>query len=154
MTSLSARALSDLPEARAGDDLAVLIVDALDGEPERSSRPLHDGQIVVIAHKVVSKAEGAVVTLASVTPGERAQELAAEQGKDPRAVQVVLDQSAEILRAANGVLMGALDLTNGANLVVNTAVSATTSAAAATTTARREPSTCNNCIASSVMAPI
>lgn len=105
MTSLSARALSDLPEVRAGDDLAVLIVDALDGEPERSSRPLHDGQIVVIAHKVVSKAEGAVVTLASVTPGERAQELAAEQGKDPRAVQVVLDQSAEILRAANGVLI-------------------------------------------------
>ena len=105
MTSLSARALSDLPEVRAGDDLAVLIVDALDGEPARSSRPLHDGQIVVIAHKVVSKAEGAVVTLASVTPGERAQELAAEQGKDPRAVQVVLDQSAEILRAANGVLI-------------------------------------------------
>lgn len=105
MTSLSARALSDLPEVRAGDDLAVLIVDALDGESERSSRPLHDGQIVVIAHKVVSKAEGAVVTLTDVTPSERAQELATEQGKDARAVQVVLDQSTEILRAANGVLI-------------------------------------------------
>ena len=50
-------------------------------------------------------APGAVVDLASVTPGERARELAAEQGKDARAVQVVLDQSAEILRAANGVLI-------------------------------------------------
>ena len=105
MASLSARALSALPEVRAGDDLAVLIVNALDEERERPVRPLHDGQIVVIAHKVVSKAEGAVVVLADVTPGERARELAAEQGKDPRAVQVVLDQSAEILRAANGVLI-------------------------------------------------
>lgn len=105
MASLSARALSALPEVRAGDDLAVLIVNALDEERERPVRPLHDGQIVVIAHKVVSKAEGAVVVLADVTPGERARELAAEQGKDARAVQVVLDQSAEILRAANGVLI-------------------------------------------------
>ncbi len=106
MASLSARALSALPEVRAGDDLAVLIVNALDEERERPVRTLHDGQIVVIAHKVVSKAEGAVVVLADVTPGERARELAAEQGKDARAVQVVLDQSAEILRAANGVLIG------------------------------------------------
>jgi coenzyme F420-0:L-glutamate ligase/coenzyme F420-1:gamma-L-glutamate ligase len=105
VASLSARALSALPEVRAGDDLAVLIVNALDEERERPVRPLHDGQIVVIAHKVVSKAEGAVVVLADVTPGERARELAAEQGKDARAVQVVLDQSAEILRAANGVLI-------------------------------------------------
>jgi coenzyme F420-0:L-glutamate ligase/coenzyme F420-1:gamma-L-glutamate ligase len=103
VASLSARALSDLPEVLAGEDLAALIVGAL--ERERSSRPLHDGQIVVIAHKVVSKAEGAIVALANVIPGERARELAAEQNKDARAVQVVLDQSAEILRAANGVLI-------------------------------------------------
>ena len=81
-----------------------LIVQALHAEPPLAT-PLHDGQIVVIAHKVVSKAEGAVVDLADVEPGARAQELAAEQGKDARAVQVVLDQSAEILRAANGVLI-------------------------------------------------
>jgi coenzyme F420-0:L-glutamate ligase/coenzyme F420-1:gamma-L-glutamate ligase len=105
VASLSARALSDLPEVRAGDDLAVLIVNALAEERERSSRPLHDGQVVVIAHKVVSKAEGATVALATMTPSARARELAAEQDKDARAVQVVLDQSAEILRAANGVLI-------------------------------------------------
>jgi len=47
--------------------------------------------VVVIAHKAVSKAEGAVVALADIDPSARAQELAAEQGKDARAVQVVLD---------------------------------------------------------------
>jgi coenzyme F420-0:L-glutamate ligase/coenzyme F420-1:gamma-L-glutamate ligase len=104
MSSLSAQSLPGLPEIRAGDDLAELIVRALHDERPLAS-PLHDGQIVAIAHKAVSKAEGAVVDLASVTPNERARELAAEQGKDARAVQVVLDQSAEILRAANGVLI-------------------------------------------------
>jgi len=104
MSSLSAQSLPGLPEIRAGDDLAESIVRALHDERPLAA-PLHDGQIVAIAHKAVSKAEGAVVDLATVTPGQRAQELAAEQGKDARAVQVVLDQSAEILRAANGVLI-------------------------------------------------
>src|ERR1700677_3563643 len=104
MSSLSAQSLPGLPEIRAGDDLASSIVQALHAEHPLAV-PLHDGQIVAIAHKAVSKAEGAVVDLASVTPGEAALELAAEQGKDARAVQVVLDQSAEILRAANGVLI-------------------------------------------------
>lgn len=105
MASLSARGLSGVPEVRAGDDLAALIVDALAAEPEHPSGSPHDGQIVVVAHKVVSKAEGAVIDLADVEPTARAQELAAEQSKDPRAVQVVLDQSAEILRASGGVLI-------------------------------------------------
>jgi coenzyme F420-0:L-glutamate ligase / coenzyme F420-1:gamma-L-glutamate ligase len=103
VTSLSARALSGLSEIRAGDDLAALIMQASIAEQPASA--LHDGQIVVIAHKIISKAEGAVVDLSTVTPGERALALAAEQDKDPRAVQVVLDQSAEIMRAANGVLI-------------------------------------------------
>ena len=104
MSSLSAQSLPGLPEIRAGDDLAESIVRALHDERPLAA-PLHDGQIVAIAHKAVSKAEGAIVDLATVTPSERAHELAAEQGKDARAVQVVLDQSAEILRAANGVLI-------------------------------------------------
>jgi coenzyme F420-0:L-glutamate ligase/coenzyme F420-1:gamma-L-glutamate ligase len=101
---LSARALSDLPEIRAGDDLARLIVAAAlqDGPPAGA---LRDGQIVVVAHKAVSKAEGAVVALADVQPSSRAHELAQAQHKDPRAVQVVLDQSAEILRAQRDVLI-------------------------------------------------
>jgi coenzyme F420-0:L-glutamate ligase/coenzyme F420-1:gamma-L-glutamate ligase len=99
VASLSARAVSGVPEVRAGDDLASLIVAALDGAR------LLDGQLVVIAHKAVSKAEGAVVSLADVHAGARALELAVEPGRDPRAVQVVLDEAAEVLRAERGVLI-------------------------------------------------
>ena len=60
--------------------------------------------MIVVASKVVSKAEGRTVALADVTPGEEALRIAA-QGKDPRLVQVVLDESAEVLRAERGVLI-------------------------------------------------
>ena len=61
--------------------------------------------MVVVAQKVVSKAEGRLVRLAEVQPGDRAAALAAEHGKDPRLVQLVLDESAELLRAERGVLI-------------------------------------------------
>jgi len=99
VTSLSARALGGLPEVRYGDDLADLIAAAPDAVR------LRDGQVVVIAHKVVSKAEGSVVSLADVDPSPRARELGTRLDKDPRAVQVVLDQSAAVLRAERGVLV-------------------------------------------------
>lgn len=99
MGSFSVRSLSELPEVRSGEDLASLIVAACGDER------LSKGDIVVIAQKVVSKAEGATVRLSTVTPGEQAEAFAAEHGKDPRAIQVVLDQSAEIVRAARGVLI-------------------------------------------------
>jgi len=113
LSALKARSLGGLPEVGAGDDLATLIVAALQAEQlgaeqlsaEQLGAEQLAGKIVAIAHKVISKAEGAVVTLAEVAPTPRAQALAAEQGKDPRAVQVVLDQSQEVLRAANGVLI-------------------------------------------------
>jgi coenzyme F420-0:L-glutamate ligase/coenzyme F420-1:gamma-L-glutamate ligase len=100
---LCAAALHGLPEMRPGDDLGELIVAAL-GE-DRSPGPLRDGQIVAVAHKIVSKAEGSVVALADVDPSPRARELAAAHRKDPRAVQVVLDQSMEIVRAERDVLI-------------------------------------------------
>jgi len=99
MPALSARPLQGLPEVRPGADLARLICDAGAGDAPR------DGQLLAIAHKVVSKAEGALVSLAGVAPGERALELARAQQRDPRAVQVVLDQSSELLRAEHGVLI-------------------------------------------------
>ncbi len=95
---ISASALSDIPEVGAGEDLAALIVGSTGAE-------LGDGQVLAIAHKIVSKAEGAIVALAGVVPSVRAREIAEEQDKDPRAVQVVLDQSQEVLRAAGGVLI-------------------------------------------------
>ena len=64
-----------------------------------------DADIVVVAHKVVSKAEGRVRRLADVIPTDRARELSAPAGKDPRAVQVVLDEAAQVLRAERGVLI-------------------------------------------------
>jgi coenzyme F420-0:L-glutamate ligase/coenzyme F420-1:gamma-L-glutamate ligase len=98
---LAAHSLSAIPEVRPGDELAALIVGALHAADTR----LDDGQVVALAHKVVSKAEGAVVALADVEPSPRATAIAVEQDKDPRAVQVVLDQSREVLRVANGVLI-------------------------------------------------
>jgi coenzyme F420-0:L-glutamate ligase/coenzyme F420-1:gamma-L-glutamate ligase len=83
---------------RSGDDLGEMIAGA--APPD-----LDDGDIIVVAHKVVSKAEGRVQRLAEVSPGERALELASAQGKDPRAVQVVLDESASVLRAERGVMI-------------------------------------------------
>ena len=103
MGGLSARGLSGLPEIAAGTDLGRLIAEALAAENPHS--PLRDGQIVAIAHKAVSKAEGAVVDLRTVVPGARAEGIAERQQKDPKAVQVVLDESEEILREANGVLI-------------------------------------------------
>jgi coenzyme F420-0:L-glutamate ligase/coenzyme F420-1:gamma-L-glutamate ligase len=66
---------------------------------------LSDGDIVVVAHKVVSKAEGRVRRLADVEPSDKARDLAAPAGKDPRSVQVVLDEAVELLRAERGVLI-------------------------------------------------
>jgi coenzyme F420-0:L-glutamate ligase / coenzyme F420-1:gamma-L-glutamate ligase len=61
--------------------------------------------VLVVTSKAVSKVEGRQVRLADVTPGERARQLASEQRKDPRLVQVILDESAELVRAHNGVLI-------------------------------------------------
>ena len=91
--------LPGLPEIRPGDDLAALLAAA------RLDPPLGPGDILVVAHKVVSKAEGRVRALADVEPGERARALASEHGKDPRHVQVILDETAELLRADRGRLI-------------------------------------------------
>jgi coenzyme F420-0:L-glutamate ligase/coenzyme F420-1:gamma-L-glutamate ligase len=66
---------------------------------------LAPGDLIVVAHKVVSKAEGRVRRLAEIEPGERALALGAEHGKDPRHVQAVLDECTELLRARDGILI-------------------------------------------------
>jgi len=78
-----------LPEIEAGADLAALIAD---------STALRSGDVVCVAHKVVSKAEGRVVSLADVEPSPRARELAGEEG-DPRKTEVILGESARIVRS-------------------------------------------------------
>ena len=97
---ISAQALDGLPEIRRGDDLATLMAAALP-----AGSPAAD-DVLVVAHKVVSKAEGRTRRLSEVTVGDRARGLASELGgKDPRHVQVVLDETREVRRAANGVLI-------------------------------------------------
>jgi coenzyme F420-0:L-glutamate ligase / coenzyme F420-1:gamma-L-glutamate ligase len=88
-------ALQGPPEIRPGDDLAALIAEAAGAD-------LRAGDVVAIAHKVVSKAEDRIVRLADVTPGQRALALAAEHDKDPRLVEVILSETAELVRADAG----------------------------------------------------
>lgn len=100
---LSAAPLEGLPEVVPGDDLATLIASALDANPGRVA--LSDEHVLVLAHKIVSKSEGRMRSLADVEPGERALELAEQVGKDPRHVQVILEESSEVIRATHGVLI-------------------------------------------------
>jgi coenzyme F420-0:L-glutamate ligase/coenzyme F420-1:gamma-L-glutamate ligase len=96
---ITAVALDGLPEIHAGDDLAELIATAMPpGAPAATD-------VLVVAHKLISKAEGRTRRLSQVTPGERAHSLAAALGKDPRHVQVILDETREVRRAVNGVLI-------------------------------------------------
>jgi coenzyme F420-0:L-glutamate ligase/coenzyme F420-1:gamma-L-glutamate ligase len=94
--SVTAEALPGLPEIGLGHDLAAEF---------NAATELGDGDVVVVAHKIVSKAEGRVRRLGDVKPSERAIALADEHGKDPRQVQIVLDESTEVLRAHKGVLI-------------------------------------------------
>jgi len=96
---IAARALPGLPEVRRGDDLAALLAAA------RGADGFAPGEVLVLAHKVVSKAEGRTVDLATVEPSARALELAAEMDKDPRHVEVVLRESAEVVRAEHKVII-------------------------------------------------
>src|SRR5690242_8481773 len=95
--TIELRALEGFPEVKAGDDLAELIVAA--------GAELAGGDIVVIAQKVVSKAEDRAVALSDVEPGDAARELAIQTEKDPRLVQLVLDESSEVMRSRPGVII-------------------------------------------------
>jgi coenzyme F420-0:L-glutamate ligase/coenzyme F420-1:gamma-L-glutamate ligase len=102
LSAVAVIALEGIPEVHRDDDLAALIASAA---PPPPGGPLADRDVVVVAHKIVSKAEGRVRALADVTPGSGAVRLAHQHHKDPRHVQVVLDESRELLRASHGVLI-------------------------------------------------
>jgi coenzyme F420-0:L-glutamate ligase / coenzyme F420-1:gamma-L-glutamate ligase len=93
---LRIRPLTGLPELREDDELGRLIA-------ESASAAADD--VVVISQKAVSKVEGRIRLLADVEPGERASQLAAELGKDPAMVELVLAESARVVRAERGVLI-------------------------------------------------
>ncbi len=95
------RALEGIPLVGEGDDLAALV----EGGLRSSGLALEPGDILAVAQKIVSKAEGRLVRLASVTPGPEALELARVVDKDPRVVELVLRESTSVLRAVPGVLV-------------------------------------------------
>ncbi|MCE2947900.1 MAG: coenzyme F420-0:L-glutamate ligase [bacterium] len=101
MPSLVLTALEGLPEIVEGDDLPALVRAAL----ERTGIALADGDVLVVAQKVVSKQEGRRVALSGVEPSARAIELAAVTRKDARLVELVLRESAEVLRAKADVIV-------------------------------------------------
>lgn len=98
--AIALQPLTGLPEIAAGDDLAGLLADAA----RRGGFALRDGALVV-CQKVVSKAEGRVVSLADVTPSDEARRIGAADGKDPRLVEVVLGETVRIVRHARGVMI-------------------------------------------------
>jgi coenzyme F420-0:L-glutamate ligase/coenzyme F420-1:gamma-L-glutamate ligase len=93
MENIVATPLKTLPLIKAGANIAELIVKSC--QDEQAS--LENGDIIVIAQKIISKAENAVVDLKSVTPSPQAMELATKTGRDPRLVQVYLNESSEVL---------------------------------------------------------
>ena len=100
-TALTFTALRNVPLVRSGDDLAAIILDAC----EESKETLCDGDILLLAQKIVSKAEGMTVNLADVIPTETAIRLAKESNKDPRLVEVILGESNEVIRHREGAII-------------------------------------------------
>jgi coenzyme F420-0:L-glutamate ligase/coenzyme F420-1:gamma-L-glutamate ligase len=94
-------ALTKVPEICKNDNLGEIIARCIMEE----GIEVNDGDIVVIAHKIVSKAEGRLVYLSKVTPGEQARELANICEKDPRLIEVILQESQEVLKVRKNVII-------------------------------------------------
>lgn len=99
--SLTLTPLINIPLIRQGDNLADIIVTSL----HETNLQLQDGDILVLAQKIVSKAEGRTVNLATVTPSQRALELAGQIEKDARVVELILRESNEVVRTRTGTII-------------------------------------------------
>jgi coenzyme F420-0:L-glutamate ligase/coenzyme F420-1:gamma-L-glutamate ligase len=106
LSTIVAVALPPLPEIQAGDNLAGLIADAWrSAAAENSELAPQAGDVLVVTQKVVSKAEGAVIDLTTIEPRPEAVDFAARWDRDARQVEVVLRESAEILRMERGIIV-------------------------------------------------
>jgi coenzyme F420-0:L-glutamate ligase/coenzyme F420-1:gamma-L-glutamate ligase len=94
-------ALEGIPSVMPGDDLVALVVEAC----KRSDLALEDGDVIVLAQKIVSKTEGRSVDLREVVPSPKARELAEVAQKDPRVVELILRESISVLRCRLGVII-------------------------------------------------
>jgi coenzyme F420-0:L-glutamate ligase/coenzyme F420-1:gamma-L-glutamate ligase len=100
-TQLTLTAIPGIPTVAAGDDLAQVIMNAT----ASANIVLRDDDVIVVAQKIVSKSEGRSVRLSDITPSQRALSLAAEVGKDPRLIELILRESAEVVRIRPGVII-------------------------------------------------
>ena len=98
MRGIEVLGVEDFPEVRSGDDLVRMISDAVSGE-------LHAGDVLVVTHKIVSKAESRLVDLRTVEPSALAKDYATRFGKDPRHIEVVLRESRRIVRMDRGIVI-------------------------------------------------
>ncbi len=92
MESISLHPVNDLPLINPGDDLGRLILDGL-----FKTVGVNEGDVIVIAQKIVSKSEGAIVDVSKITPSKQAQEIANQTGRDPRLCQIYLDEAKEVI---------------------------------------------------------
>jgi coenzyme F420-0:L-glutamate ligase/coenzyme F420-1:gamma-L-glutamate ligase len=101
MTRYEVLAVTGIPEVRPGDDLCNLMVESAN----RQGTPLRGGDVLVVGQKIVSKAEGRLLRLPDVQPSPAAASMAAQLGRDPRLVEVILRESRRIVRMDRGVLI-------------------------------------------------
>ncbi len=101
VTPVELLAIPQIPLIQPGDDLPGVVLAAA----AAAGMDWRDGDVLVVAQKIVSKAEGRITYLPHVRPSARAQELATQTGKDPRLVEVILGESAEVLRVRPGLLV-------------------------------------------------
>jgi coenzyme F420-0:L-glutamate ligase/coenzyme F420-1:gamma-L-glutamate ligase len=99
--SLVIQPIKEIPLIHPGDDLCQIFSAAID----RENIALQDNDILVITQKIISKAEGRLINIATVQPSEKAKEIAAICEKDPRLVEVILSESNEVLRVVKGTLI-------------------------------------------------
>ena len=90
-----------IPDIKAGDKLDIIILESMTNANEF----LSEGDIVVVAQKVISKAEGRLIDLKLVNPSEKSLQIAKQNDKDPRLIELILNESVDILRLARGILI-------------------------------------------------
>ena len=93
--------LQDIPLIRSGDDLCTIIIESV----ESNKFEFSDGDILVIAQKIVSKSEGRLVNLKQILPSKRSIELASKIEKDPRLVELILSESKKVIRFKKGLIV-------------------------------------------------
>ncbi|MCJ7613686.1 coenzyme F420-0:L-glutamate ligase [Candidatus Bathyarchaeota archaeon] len=101
MNKIEVFPVTGIPVIKEGDDLALLVCQAA----EKQGTPIQNGDVIVVTHVVVSRAEGNIVDLETVTPSDFAKTVANTTGKDPRLVEVILRESRSIVRMSNGKLI-------------------------------------------------